>query len=145
LTPIENVLGRVELARPRQPGQVSARCPAHADKGPSLSIRETPEGAVLLHCFAGCSVQEIVSAMGLELHELFPPRERPANAPKRIARLLTAPQALELLESEAQFVGIVAGNIGNGVTLTDDDRNRVQAAAGRIRYVRDQTMGGAHA
>ena len=51
-----------------------ARCPAHDDKGPSLSIRETEDGRVLVHCFAGCSVPEIVQAVGLELSDLFPPR-----------------------------------------------------------------------
>jgi hypothetical protein len=145
MTPFENVLGRVELARPRQPGQVSARCPAHADKGPSLSIRETPEGAVLLHCFAGCNVQEIVGAMGLELHELFPPRDKPPGAPKRTAKLITHSQALDLLHDEANFIGVCAGNIGQGVTLTDEDRQRAIKAAGRVNFLRDQVMGGAHA
>ena len=43
-------------------GSWMARCPAHDDRDPSLHI--TPkEGRVLLHCFAGCSYQEIVNAL----------------------------------------------------------------------------------
>lgn len=53
-----------------------ARCPAHPDKGPSLSIREMDDGRVLVHCFAGCSVHEIVQAVGLELSDLFPLESR---------------------------------------------------------------------
>lgn len=140
MTPIDKVLDRIEKPRQRQPGQYSARCPAHADKGPSLSIRETQEGAVLLHCFAGCTPIEIVNAMALELRDLFPPREPPANAPKRTARLIAPMQALELLHDEAQRIGIYAGNVANGVTLTDDERRRLLQAAGRVAYVRSAVM-----
>lgn len=138
MIPIDRVLSLLTKTRRRQPGQWSACCPAHDDKGPSLSVRETPEGAVLLHCFAGCEVAEIVAAIGLELHDLFPPQDRPANAPKRTAKLLTTGQALDLLHDEAQLVGICAGNIGHGVALTDADRERVLQAAGRIAYIRSE-------
>ena len=46
MSPAENVLSRLDKVRQRQPGQWSARCPAHIDKSPSLSIRETPQGGV---------------------------------------------------------------------------------------------------
>lgn len=139
MTPIENIKSRLEKVRQRQPGQYSACCPAHADKGPSLSVRETPEGSVLLHCFAGCEVSEIVSAMGLELHDLFPPRDKPAGAPKKIANLLTAGQALELLATESLFVAVAIGNYFHGVTLTQKDLDRLTTAAGRIGLLREQT------
>lgn len=136
MTPIDRVLQGLTKVRQRQPGQYSTCCPAHEDKGPSLSVRETPDGAVLLHCFAGCEVSEIVAAIGLQFPDLFPPRDVPATAPKRIARLLTPGQALDLLHDEAQLIGIVAGNIGQGVGLSEDDRRRVMQAAGRVAYVR---------
>lgn len=54
-------------------GTWTACCPAHADKGPSLSIRETDDGRVLLHDFgAGCSAVDILAAVGLELRDLYP-------------------------------------------------------------------------
>ena len=40
-------------------------CPAHEDKKPSLSINYTPDGKLLLHCFAGCSFEEIINAAGI--------------------------------------------------------------------------------
>lgn len=48
-----------------------ARCPAHEDRSPSLSIREGETGRVLLHCFSGCSVEAICSAMGIRVSNLF--------------------------------------------------------------------------
>ena len=110
MSPIDQVLPLLTKVRRRQPGQWSACCPAHEDKGPSLSLRETPEGTVLLHCFAGCAVADVAAAMGLELHDLFPPKDRPATAPMRTAKLLTPAQALDLLHDEAQLVGVCAGH-----------------------------------
>jgi len=47
-----------------------AKCPAHQDRSPSLSIAEGREG-VLTHCFAGCETSAIVEAMGLTMAALF--------------------------------------------------------------------------
>jgi putative DNA primase/helicase len=41
-----------------------ARCPAHADQTPSLSIKPG-HSAVLFHCFAGCSQDAIMNALRL--------------------------------------------------------------------------------
>jgi putative DNA primase/helicase len=40
-----------------------ARCPAHEDSKPSLSIRKTGEGKILVHCFAGCDQRRVISAL----------------------------------------------------------------------------------
>lgn len=145
MTPIENILARLESVRQRQAGQWSACCPAHADKGPSLSVRESTDGSVLIHCFAGCTAYEVVASVGLELHDLFPPREQPPGAPKRQARLLTAAHFLELVADDFTLVAIAAGNVFNGVTLSQTDLTAVCQAAGRINSLREQTMGGHHA
>lgn len=139
VAPIDRALSQLDSVRKRQQGQWSARCPAHDDKGPSLSVRETPEGAVLLHCFAGCEAGEIVGAMGLELHDLFPPRENHAQSPKKIANLLTAAQALELLAMESWLVAVALNNYLQGIALTPLDMARLRLAAGRINLLREQT------
>lgn len=40
-------------------------CPAHDDHSPSLSINRGADGKLLLHCFTGCSFEDIVAATGL--------------------------------------------------------------------------------
>lgn len=40
-----------------------ARCPAHGDRTPSLSIRATDGGKVLVHCHAGCGQDGIIAAL----------------------------------------------------------------------------------
>jgi hypothetical protein len=48
-----------------------AKCPAHKDDSPSLSIRDGKNGRVLVHCFAGCTVPAILRASGLQLRDIF--------------------------------------------------------------------------
>jgi len=49
----------------------SARCPAHDDKRPSLTISEGDDGRALLDCKAGCTPQGVVAAVGLTMQDLF--------------------------------------------------------------------------
>jgi putative DNA primase/helicase len=58
-----------------------AKCPAHDDTNPSLSIREVA-GKILLHCHAGCSQRVVIEA--LKALDLWQP-ERIA-APRIVAR-----------------------------------------------------------
>ena len=41
-----------------------ARCPAHDDSTPSLSL-DDKEGQVLVHCHAGCSQRDVIHALEL--------------------------------------------------------------------------------
>lgn len=50
-----------------------ARCPAHDDHTPSLSINDGRDGRTVLKCFAGCSYESILAAMQLTVADLFPP------------------------------------------------------------------------
>ena len=43
----------------------SARCPAHEDQIPSLSVTEGDDGRVLLHCHGGCGTTEVLRALKL--------------------------------------------------------------------------------
>ncbi len=40
-----------------------ARCPAHDDQNPSLSISDGNNGTVLFHCFAGCEQEKVLNAL----------------------------------------------------------------------------------
>ena len=40
-----------------------ARCPAHDDHDPSLSVREADDGKVLVHCHAGCEQTQVIAAL----------------------------------------------------------------------------------
>jgi len=44
-------------------GGWTARCPAHDDRTPSLSIREADDNKVLVHCHAGCDQERVIAAL----------------------------------------------------------------------------------
>jgi putative DNA primase/helicase len=68
---LEQVLSQLKGVRTSMRGW-RACCPAHADRKPSLSIGLGEHEQVLLKCFAGCSLERIVEAMGLTMTDLFP-------------------------------------------------------------------------
>lgn len=81
MSTLDMLLSRLENVRKTPPRAGIARayracCPAHQGSGKhrstSLSVAESDSGALLLHCFAGCSVDEIAGAAGVELADLFP-------------------------------------------------------------------------
>jgi putative DNA primase/helicase len=68
-----------------------ARCPAHRDRTPSLSITDTAHGGLLLHCFAGCSWSAIRDALEAKSlwREAYSPGSAQAWIPKdRCPRVL---------------------------------------------------------
>lgn len=59
------VLDRLSGVRQASGGWM-ARCPAHEDGSPSLSIGLSSDGRVLLNCFAGCAYRAIRAALDQE-------------------------------------------------------------------------------
>lgn len=72
---LDHILEGLEGVRENGSGWM-ARCPAHEDQHPSLSVKDGG-GKVLLHCFAGCENAEILAALGLGMADLF--ARRPLN------------------------------------------------------------------
>ena len=60
-----------------------ARCPAHADKTPSLSISRGANG-ILCHCHVGCSIQEITASLNMSVRELFLESDTDSTNTKKI-------------------------------------------------------------
>ena len=81
-------------------GQWSARCPAHDDKRQSLSISQGKDGQVLLKCHAGCTVESITSALGIEVKDLFQHQEQ---RPHVVATYTYPTSAQKLRYSDKHF------------------------------------------
>ena len=64
-----NFLQKLSKVTPNGNGW-TARCPAHADRSPSLCVKEAG-GKILVKCFSGCSAESICAAMDLEVKDLF--------------------------------------------------------------------------
>ena len=72
----------------------TACCPGHEDRQASLSISEGDEGRVLLHCHANCTLETVVSGLGITKADLFDRQAstgRPAAPPKAAPKKKAAP------------------------------------------------------
>lgn len=54
----------------RRGNTITAQCPAHADRNPSLSVGLGKDRDVVMHCHAGCSSEDIMAVLGLEWTDL---------------------------------------------------------------------------
>jgi len=72
---VDDVLERLDKVRYSGKGWMAC-CPAHEDRRPSLKIDEGADGRVLLHCFAGCTFEEVLSALGLDSYQLPKPTKK---------------------------------------------------------------------
>jgi len=134
VTPAENLIQRLAKVRGRN-GSWTACCPAHNDKGPSLAVRELPDGRVLLHCFAGCETELVLAAVGMDMTDLFPPdskrREYGPGKPG-VKPAFYASDLMRIIAFEALVVQIVAFDIAAGKKPSEEDRQRMMLAHQRI-------------
>jgi len=139
MTPFERLAQRTRGWRSYGRDRAIFCCDGHEDKRPSVSVRELPDGRVLLHCFAGCNVESVLGSIGLTLESLFPdsaPLHHRSGAPRRRA-LLTAAQALDMLAFESMLTLTAAFNLSNGYALAPGDLHRLALAGQRIQAVYD--------
>lgn len=126
----DNLLAVVDGVRQSGHRRWSAKCPAHKDRTASLSIRELDDGRVLVHCFAGCSLSDILSATGLDINALFP--ENPSRHGKPERRPFPAIDALRAIGFESLIVLVCAGDMLAG-KFSKSDRERLGIAIERIQ------------
>lgn len=115
---IEEVLSRLRKVRKTGKSSWVACCPSHEDRSPSLSISHK-DGTTLLNCFGGCSVQEVAGAIGLQLSDLFPPRES-SSKPFQKNRL-NPYDVVRRLKDDLVIVGVAARMLANGEQLAESD------------------------
>jgi hypothetical protein len=134
MSPAENLIQRLAKVRGRN-GSWTACCPAHNDKGPSLAVRELPDGRVLLHCFAGCETESVLGAIGMDMTDLFPPdskrREYGPGKPG-VKPAFYASDLMRIIAFEALVVQIVAFDIAAGKRPSEEDQKRMMVAYERI-------------
>lgn len=136
---IENFLLRLDRVRKVAPDRWVARCPAHEDDSPSLSIRLVDDGRILVHDFGlQCEVGDICAALGLSVMELRGDWSRPYMRPEERGTNTTGARAsdfLTRLDDEARVVRLIALRLtGTGEPLRENERQRLNKA---VRFIGD--------
>jgi len=134
------LLDRLQAVRQTGRGRWIARCPAHKDRSPSLSVRELDDGRVLVHDFAGCSIESILTSLGLTMSNLYPAR-LPGHGPTRgytsTHSRIPAGDLLEVISEETSVVAIIGADMLARRTIAETDWTRLAIAAARIGCARD--------
>lgn len=129
---VETLLSKLDKVKSTGKDRWVARCPAHDDKSPSLAVTVKDE-KVLVHCFGGCSVYDVLSSVGMKVFDLFPD-STPRSDLKSHRMPFSYADALRCICFEAQLVSVAARNLSNGAVLNTTDKERLQVASQRIRH-----------
>jgi hypothetical protein len=133
------ILDRLEGVKATGPSSWIAKCPAHPDRKPSLSIRETDDGRVLLHCFAGCSVGDVLAVIGLQLRDLFDQPVQHFTAPSKSR--IAARDVLHLVSYEIDVAGLLLAHVVEGRSISEAEWQRLAQAAARISHAKVSVHG----
>jgi hypothetical protein len=118
----------------------TTRCEFH-DGSDSMRVNTATGAWVCMACGAkggdvlayemqstGTEFIQAAKALGAWVDDGKPPTQTKPTA-------LSPRAALEALAFEALVVAVAVGNVSKGIALSDDDRQRVMVAAGRIQHI----------
>lgn len=134
-------ISRCTKARETGRGTWIACCPGHDDKNPSMTVRELEDGRVLVHCFAGCSVEEILQSVGMEFDALFPDDRPKADHSPSMRRPFPAADVLAALANELGVIAIIVGDVEEKREVSAADMTRLRLARQRVETGMQQALG----
>tara|TARA_R110002020_G_scaffold443124_1_gene654347 strand:- start:1474 stop:1896 length:423 start_codon:yes stop_codon:yes gene_type:complete len=134
---VDLLLTRLHGVRGKE-GRWIARCPAHEDKTPSLSIGLGDDGRVLIHCHAGCGAVAVVEAVGLQISDLMPqdPQYYLSRQYERSPRV-DYKGIIFHLRHQFYVLSIAAGKVKNGESLNEDEEQAMDRVAKSFERLSD--------
>lgn len=131
MSQIHELLNRLDRVRPMGQNRWIACCPAHGDKHPSLNIKLTDDDTVLVVCRSGgCSAHEIVSAVGMNLTDLFPKTDR-HHAPRQ-KYPFSAREVLAAMVPESFAIALIGKQMSQGIAPDEKTLQTLLKAVSRI-------------
>jgi hypothetical protein len=133
---INDFLSRLNRVRQLSDEQYQASCPTamhkHGDRSAGLRVKAADDGRILVYCHAGCHAEQITSAMGMTLTDLYPqPERRPGSAAARNPRYISAAVAVAVAH-DSITASLAIDSVLQGRDFTSDDIKTMQAASGRL-------------
>lgn len=124
MRPINRVLEKLAGYKLQHPDQSKEQwnslCPAHDDAKQSLTISVGEDNRVILHCFANCTADAVVAALGLKMADLFEAKPGVTLAELAASKRLPA----KWLQDKCGLRDLSAGE-GVGIPYTDEDGRRL--------------------
>lgn len=134
----ETLLQRFDRVKQTAADSWLACCPSHDDRSPSLSIKQAGD-RLLIHCFAGCEVGDVLTAVGLTLADLFDKplahHLPPLNGFQR-RRHGQAAEAMKAVHDELGIIAVLTEQVHSGFALDPAERERLKVAMRRVESAR---------
>ncbi len=125
----DHILIHLDKAKRTGAGKWMACCPAHADKSPSLSIKDWGD-KLTLHCFAGCDTVSIINALGLTWGDLFLESLDPAKK-----AYYESKKQQEEIQHHELIIMLAKSDMERGKTPSDADKLTVKKSVEFLRRV----------
>jgi len=135
------LLARLENVRKTGADRWIATCPTRPDNHPSLSIRELPDGRVLIHDFGGDAALDVLTAIGLDIAALFPEKLLLRRNYKAERRPFNVYDILKCIVFEAAIALDCANQLRAGKALSAVDHARLVTASARLVGALDVAAG----
>ncbi|MFM7012041.1 MAG: CHC2 zinc finger domain-containing protein [Betaproteobacteria bacterium] len=136
---VEEILQRLEKVKRYNQRSNSwvACCPAHDDRSPSLSVKALDDGRILLHCFGGCDVEQILSALGVSMSDLM--GEQPTEYQHQANRSDRIPlgDMLRAMAYSGFRIALMAARMGNGHELTAEEKAALTEMSRELNFAVD--------
>lgn len=127
---VEQILDRLEGVRAAGHNKYVARCPAHNDRNPSLSIGIS-DNKILIYCASGCHNEDIVLALGIKMRNLFIDESYGAACSVPLKK---KDYGVDQVELDRTVMELAATDIAAGKQLSIEDTARVMMAKRRLSY-----------
>lgn len=141
------LLSRLARVRKTGAGRWVACCPAHGSgTNTALTIRELPDGRVLLHDFGGCGIEAVLAAIGMTVADLFPESltATEAGGDRRYrsgGHRVPAGDVLIAVSRDALTAATVARAIADSREASDGEISLLFKVAGRLAAAAEVTHG----
>lgn len=138
----EALVSRLEKVKRLGAGRWQACCPAHPDRTPSLRIRELDDGRVLVKCFGqDCSFEDIVSAAGVDMEEMFPPSPPRAEGYQPERRPFFPSDVYDIARHEITVVYLIGADLNRKKEISNEDYERLSTAVERLESIAQAAYG----
>lgn len=128
---VERILDLLSHPKQTKPGSWATGCPCcRSREGRPLAVTETSDGRILMYAFCGCSTEDVLSAIGLTISDLF---DKPLAMHMRPMKYkIPASQVINALEHEANVLAVIAADMVAGKAIDGETLERLTKAAARI-------------
>lgn len=130
------ILDRLVRVKPTRPGSWAAACPCcESRKGRPLAVKEADDGRVLIHAFCGCTTADVLGRLGLEVSDLF---DKPLEHTKStLHNKVAASEVLNALSTEATVLAVIASDLLDRRSISDEDYQRLAVTVQRVTAAAD--------